>query len=211
MIYVLKYGLLASLFILLLSPQFADAGGCQLHLVVTGDTIYCTNDPISVYLTFSVGGTEIGCMCTDNEASNFQWYRNDEAIPGATDASYFANDTGRYWMTCKLCWYASAGTERVTVRYDNCSGIKNDEASQGNRLSIFPDPAINEIIVTAPGSNDSKIKWTLCNLCGQSIPLSPEAAQQNNSTFDVEVLNPGVYIMKAETAEGIFQGKFIKK
>ncbi|HYV94954.1 MAG TPA: T9SS type A sorting domain-containing protein [Chitinophagales bacterium] len=207
----MKNVLSALLLIFLLAPQFVDAGGCKLHLVVAGDTIYCLNDPIGVSLTFSVGGTEIGCMCTQDEASNFQWFRNGQAIPGATAASYFVNDTGRYWMACKLCWYASAATEEIIVRYENCSGIENETANHVIPLNVFPNPAINEIVVTAPSSDNSKTKWTLYNICGQSIPLSPIAVQQNKWTFDIGLISPGIYIMKAETVKGVFIGKFNKE
>src|SRR5206468_7199160 len=134
----------------------------------------------------SIGGTNGGfCLCMPDDGSNFQWYRNGTAVPGATNDSYWVNDTGKYKLTCMICNYIGAGTEEtVSVRYDTCSGIGNEELYAEKFMSIMPTLASSEIIVSNPRP-DLKIQWTLFNLIGQATSLSPIDAHGDKLVFDI--------------------------
>jgi hypothetical protein len=98
----------------------------------------------------------------------------------------------------------------VSVRYDTCSGIGNEELYAEKFLSIVPNLASSEIIVSNPRP-DLKTQWTLFNLFGQVTSLTPIDAHGGKLVFNVTCVSPGLYFMKAETDEIIFIGKFIKE
>jgi hypothetical protein len=75
-------------------------------------------------------------------------------------------------------------------------------------LSIFPNPAQDEIYFSLPDENDENIEISIYNFLG--INLLKTKIDNRTSKLDISTLVRGIYILKAKTISGTYFASFIK-
>lgn len=204
----LKFSFL--ILLIIFSPKISSGGGCQFPVQISGDTIYCEDDPIFVVLNLTITGTG-DCFCDLSLASNFQWYKNGAVIEGATTTSYIAADTGTYWLTLDFCFYfGSATTKHVSISYDNCSGISNQPAA--GTLSCFPNPATQQTMVQYDlPSSQNEVELTISDMQGRVISNSKLPAPKHTFVLEVGDFAAGIYFVTLKAGESFIIKKLIKQ
>ena len=138
--------------------------------------------------------------------TGYQWYFNGNLIPGATNQSYTATESGNYY---------------VMVTYDNCSGqspiiehtfISVREIEGISNFRIYPNPGSETIFVEADFATSSNVVIQLTNLLGQELVASTSI--QNTISLkhkiDVSQFANGVYFIILTSENGRNSQHFIK-
>ena len=90
----------------------------------------------------------------------------------------------------------------VTLKIDASSGFSDINA----QLSIYPNPATNELTVGVKGGQSSIREVELLSLTGTSL-LRMEGLSQVNVLLNTSSLNSGFYLVKAMTSSGVMVSK----
>ncbi|MCY7410920.1 MAG: T9SS type A sorting domain-containing protein, partial [Chitinophagales bacterium] len=151
--------------------------------------------------------TQVGYVLTCSLSSSYQWQFNSVDIPGATQQSYTATQTGFYTVVIGN----ETGCVSSNTVYVLITGV--DEISGNEFFSVYPNPSngnftIEIIRQTAiSGQTDIKIENTL----GQIIFSSTENNFYNNwsKSIDLNAQPNGIYFLKISASEKIFSSKII--
>ncbi len=87
--------------------------------------------------------------------------------------------------------------------YQGTVGIYSD--SNSDQLSMFPNPATNNLTIETPQQAIIEIS----NTQGQIIKTFE--TKEDKTTLDVSGFSSGVYIVSVETDKGVWRGKFVKE
>ena len=165
------------------------------------DSVYVLNlSVISVDTSLTVSDPAI---IANASGASYQWLDCDNAfdiIPGETSQSYTATANGNYavLITQGLCSDTSACLHITTV------GIAS---TQTEKISIYPNPVTNELIIEKKG-NREKIDFEILNTLGQIVfkgnLIEKTVVQTNNYT-------PGVYLIKLQNGKSFEFNKIIKE
>ncbi|MEY5046644.1 MAG: hypothetical protein RLZZ175_3 [Bacteroidota bacterium] len=101
-------------------------------------------------------------------------------------------------LTNNVCAYQI--TDLVTINVDNAVGIDNSNIN--SKVVIAPNPVQNILSIS---SDLTILKVEVYNILGQLIKT------ESSSSFDASNLNPGVYLLKINTTNGIAQTRFVKE
>jgi len=89
------------------------------------------------------------------------------------------------------------GSDTLTVSVNVCTGI--DDIVSNKIFSVHPNPANDNISISIAGDNDSDVLIQLFNVYGSKVMefFSGKLIHYgSNQTFDISVLNKGVYFIK---------------
>lgn len=111
-------------------------------------------------------------------------------------------------------WYLQPQTPIVRLSFDPAFNIGLEELSNLTALSVFPNPASDEVNVSFNVTDASDVKVEVLDITGKTIETVVEAANvtgmQNNSVNTTDYA-AGVYMINITTNEGSIQRKFVKK
>lgn len=122
-----------------------------------------------------------------------QWFRNDEAIPGATSMQYEVTGPGVYHVEaapefCPDNVSSSQGTPMIVEIDTNCGlDVGNPQKTQ---FAVWPNPTKGTIHLS-----DSYETVRVVNLAGQVVKIF----ENPSTTIDVSSLQSGMYLLEAET------------
>jgi hypothetical protein len=90
--------------------------------------------------------------------------------------------------------------------------IRTNEATASVKMTTYPNPAVNELRVTVPGSWQNKsVNYQVFNTNGQLVKQVVNATASQTETIDVKDLGAGLYVVKASTATETATQRIIKK
>ena len=169
-------------------------------------------DYITVYATPPVPViTQLGYTLTSSPASFYQWQFNAYDIPGATNQSVTAVQTGYYTVII----IDQNGCYNSTTIFVLVTGV--DEVADEAGISIYPNPSSGSFMVewsrlNRDGLMAGEVSIDIMNTLGQIIFSSAESRSIGNSTsfkkeIDITRFADGVYYIMLQS-ENIF---FIKK
>jgi len=99
-------------------------------------------------------------------------------------------------------------------RYDFSVGftLGSDELAIENEISVFPNPAINELTIEIEGEINGDARIEILDLSGRVIVNDAMNATINFAEYitDVSHFKKGSYLIKVHTSNGISVGKFVK-
>jgi PKD repeat protein len=127
-------------------------------------------------------------LSTSAIAPNYQWYLNNNPIPGATDRIFEIANPGTYYVTVadENCLFRSEAT--VVTALD-------DELKSG-KLSIYPNPSNGEFILELTNNYSGQINLTLYDLLGNQLQ-SESVEKSSEHMFKKEIaihqLPNGIY------------------
>ena len=127
---------------------------------------------------------------------SYQWYYNGVIIPGATNYYYVAPQSGNYNVVAT----DENDCEVEAVIFDVVASVQNISATEGTW--VMPNPFTGEIKVTVTG------KLSLYDNVGQKI--FEKEITDTDQLVDLSAFSKGVYFLKLESADKIFQQKLLK-
>lgn len=192
------------------SISLEDAAGTVLYTLspttVTGKNTIALNWHIPVGTGYKIKAGGTSTLYRNNAGATYP-------IAVGTVASITANDVMGtapnyyYWF---YNWIYAAdvpcpsSATVVTATIQNCTGI----ASYGSEnISVYPNPAHNNIFVSAPQNIKSV---TVVDMIGQTI-LSHQPQNETNVSLDVSSLPAGVYFVRVVVGESSKLIKVVKQ
>lgn len=175
---------------------YDDAGTYDVTLITSNangtDTLILTGY-ITVYATpaFPVI-TQNGMTLTSSVATSYEWQLNGIPIPGATNQSYTATETGYYTVLVT----DEHGCQNSTTLYVEVTGI--EEQIAGDAISIFPNPSHGNFIIEYNNElNGNHTRIDIYNTLGQSVYLFEENGQssQGKTSVDLGEIASGIYFV----------------
>jgi hypothetical protein len=141
---------------------------------------------------------------------SYQWYHSGLPISGATDYFYVATEGGDFNVVAT----DANGCEVEAVINDVIASINVD--SHDKRISVFPNPAGDQIIVSGFGISETGAGISILNMLGQPVKLPTinslsTTAGITSCSINVSSLPPSVYYIELAGNGQVFRIKFIKK
>jgi len=133
-----------------------------------------------------------------------QWYLNDEAIPGATDQSYTATESGWYFDIITLNGCSSDTSEII----DLVVGI---DESRDMKVSLLPNPAGDFVKINHSGQIRGSVLMTVTSIDGRVISRNDfETPDENNELVkDISSFAPGLYFVAIYSGNKVVVSKLI--
>ncbi len=167
------------------------------------------NNEIKVYdLYIDVNGNTLIASIPYDQADSYQWYRNDRLISqGGTSRT--------------LNIYDDASYKIVVVTYDGCTLESSvgregepepEEQSVATSLSLFPNPASDNITINFTSADDNSVRIRILNISGEVV-FEKEVEKANTElkyVIPVRMLNNGAYIIHVIGKQDVKVQQFIK-
>lgn len=104
---------------------------------------------------------------------------------------------------------AATEVKRIVI-VKNGAGVNN--ATMGQSLTLYPNPAGNTVFIAYTASVASKGNLSITDLSGKTLYSLAFDQVAGSNTIEVPVsrLNHGIYIIKVETEEGVRSSRFVK-
>ena len=145
-------------------------------------------------------------VATPDTAAGYQWYLNDNAIPGATQSKLLASVSGIYTV---VATNGSCSSDSATAF--NFTGIGGDNII--TYFSIYPNPAKSTLNINATFARPTTLVVELLNTLGQTIiqldPQRVKSGEYNNSIY-VGELAKGMYYLKVTTGSSQVVQRILK-
>lgn len=151
--------------------------------VITADAPITFCDGGNVTLTANTGG-----------GMSYKWYRGNKAIAGATALSYTATKAGVYkCLVTKNASGCSKYSNTITV-----SVTCREGEEMNNDITIFPNPANENIFIQGVWSNNEKINISILNIRGELLQTTAVnvAGYFINEKINLTSFSPGIYFIK---------------
>jgi len=128
-----------------------------------------------------------------NPMSSYLWNN------ASTDQTLTISTQGQYWVAVSVATNCNAN-DTIQVIVDVCTDIV--ESFKGNKISIFPNPATDHVIITFTGpATQQQIYFQLFNFLGE-IVTQPVLIKHNRLDFNTDNLEKGIYMYRINISEG---------
>jgi PKD repeat protein len=194
---------------------YGTPGAYGVTLVATNgngaDTLFLPNY-ITVYpFPAPQGISQIGDTLFANAgAVSYQWYYNGNAVSGATNYYYVADQSGDYNVVAT----DANGCEVEAVIF----GVLVDVASVDGKktLRVFPNPAGESLNVIGNLLIGTAVEISVYNIVGEKIysGIVKDASARSPIVVDCRDFSPGLYHVELAQSAGageIFRAKFVKQ
>ena len=178
----------------------SQAGDATFNAATSVDQSFCIK-PAKPTITVSGANTE-AITLTSSSATGNQWHKDGTAISGATNATLSVTTVGVYKLQIKVddCLSEfSADTPFI---------ITGDLSTQSNGITIYPNPV--EDYLEVRGLKGEISTSQLADMTGKINTLTLEQKSSVHSA-NVQHLAAGVYLLRVQQGNSIYQIKFIKK
>ena len=146
----------------------------------------------------------------------------------APTTSAYAPTTANDWRQESVDLSAYIGQDNVLVAFKGTSGYGNycwiddvnltsttgvQNLSVNNTLSVYPNPATNNITLAASFAAAQEVSIEITNVLGQVVytqNLGTMNAGKNNIGINIADLSAGVYTVNVRSANGVSSTKFVK-
>lgn len=161
--------------------------GGNYSVVVTDQSTGCSDTQtfnIQDGYNFPVSISQDVDTLTATTAPNYQWYFNGVLIPGANSQSYVMTLGGNYYcvVSSENCEFTSNIIEAT------CACINGiGEQSIFNGISVFPNPANEELNVVITLSDAATASVTLIDMTGRRLWLKNEDNKADNFAWKIPV------------------------
>ena len=149
--------------------------------------------------------TQNGTTLSSNAASNNQWYLNGAAIAGATSQTYMPVRSGNYMVTVGL-------SNGCMAQSDNFAYVISGNAGDNDiGLTVFPNPANNELNVLFAANSSVNVNLALINAAGKIAYTDKEVLTNGNFSklIDTSKLSPGNYILRLYYNSKLYTRKIV--
>ena len=188
-----------------------DANGCTITLEVAVTSSGNVPPTPTIRRSDESDFADAMSLIAENVATGatVQWYKDDEAIPGATDPILPITEGGRYQVEITI----DGCTVRSEVFADEgiITGV-NEEINQAVR--IYPNPVQETLVTEVPSALAvGEVTVQLINSQGKLLQEQRLMLQDpvSNSTFEVGGLPTGLYIVTLRGADFYIRRKVTKE
>ncbi|MCY7410253.1 MAG: T9SS type A sorting domain-containing protein [Chitinophagales bacterium] len=149
--------------------------------------------------------TQVGYVLTCSISSSYQWQFNSVDIPGATQQSYTATETGFYTVVIGN----ETGCVSSNTIYVLITGV--EEISGNEFFNVYPNPSFGEFTVEFLNGQMPNATVTVTNALGQILFSSAPKNISMHSTLKVDLKNiaAGVYFLEIKSQNNLFNKKII--
>lgn len=212
------------------NESFASSLHKTIHATVLGDTINGTDVSWNPYVGFNYDwffverfNTQSGWVVLDSVPNNQLTYF--DANPQGTTKDIMYSVFVKHPEGCTSYEanknYNSARSNRSAPPYDTTKinnpvdttdttiSVININAIS-NKISVYPNPANNFLIVQMDGDFQSNGLFELVDLNGKILRVNQVNSNSNATiNFDLHNLTNGLYILKYTSSEGVFREQFL--
>jgi len=149
--------------------------------------------------------TQNGTTLSSSAASNNQWYLNGAAIAGATNQTYMPVRSGNYMVTVGL-------SNGCMAQSDNFAYVIAGNAGDNDiGLTVFPNPANNELNVLFAANSSVNVSLALINAAGRIAYTDKEVLTNGNFSklIDTSQLAPGNYVLRLYYNSKLYTRKIV--
>lgn len=168
-----------------------DLQGCKIY----SDTVIVIQGSPLENPSITFDGTQL----ISSEAPNYQWYRNDSPISGATQQTYTPTTPAYYSVAIQ----GPDNCKSFSTAYNWTLGL--DEEQEISKTKIYPNPAQTFIYV----EGESLTGVEIISTTGQT--LKKEKSSSNLHQLSVEHLARGLYYIKVQSNQNITIFSFFKE
>jgi uncharacterized repeat protein (TIGR03803 family) len=177
----------------------SQAGNANYNAATSVERTFCIK-PAKPMITASNLNTEAPTL-TSNAATGNQWFRNDIAIAGATNATYSATQEGIYkvQVTIDDC-VSEFSTEQTLI-------VTDVEFNEVNQIEAHPNPATDWLTISTGAIHGNK-ELRISQLNGKE--MESQEFSSNQISVYVGKHAPGLYLLEVKTEKAKKQIRFIK-
>lgn len=137
---------------------------------------------------------------------SYQWYYNNNLVPGATDYFYIAPQSGDYNVIAT----DQNNCEVEAVIFNVFAAVEEEGAK---RLRIFPNPAYDKLNLGIDDYNDKQISSiNIFNTVVEHVmSVSPGSQKILQEEIDIRSLVPGIYFIEVSSDAKTYRGRFIRQ
>lgn len=125
-------------------------------------------------------------LMTTESFTEYQWYMNGSEISGADDESYELSEDGEYFVVVSDQWGCEGTSD--TFSYTGIDSFTKEA------LSIYPNPAKDDLWLEVPPALNSNSKMVLFDLLGNEI--ISRTITKSNTHLNIEDLSSGAYFVR---------------
>lgn len=146
-----------------------------------------------------------GILLETDIGDSWQWYLNNNIIPGAISQTYYATLSGDYTVrvTIGICWEMSNPTT-VTVTSVGIQPIMSDD----NLFNVYPNPASTQVYLEFPVLQENA-ELVLINMLGQKMYSTNVEKDIGGATIALERFPKGIYFITLNSSKKISSKKLI--
>ena len=174
-------------------------GNVNFNAAAQASQTFCVN-PAKPIVTAAGLNTE-SPIITSSSGSGNQWFLNDDAIPSATNATLTVAGPGIYKVQTTADDCHSAFSDNFTFV------ITGDDSSHQTKVSLYPNPASDRLIVTLPATTERKI-ISIYEVRGSQ--KDRKETDGHEVQFDIAAYAQGIYLVKVSTSEVTQLIRFVK-
>jgi len=163
-----------------------QAGNANYNAATQVSQTFCVN-PAKPTITASQVNTETPTL-TSNSAAGNQWFLNDAAIAGATNATLGVAAAGIYKVQVSAGGCTSAFSENFTFVITGDNSFKTRQSD----FLIYPNPTFDRLTVVLPAAENKTV--TIYTISGQRTDFKETYGEEVQ--FDVAGYTPGIYLVK---------------
>ncbi|PKR81807.1 hypothetical protein CW751_00255 [Brumimicrobium salinarum] len=169
-----------------------DEQGCKVY---SDTVIIAQGSPLENPTINILGETLIA-----SNAPNYQWYRNDTPIPGATQQTYAPTQGGFYSV-------AIQGGDNCKSFSNAIDWTLNTISNAVSEIKIFPNPSQHTLNISAPGRNVKNV--SIYTITGQELLHS----SINKDDFEINIshFSSGPYLIKIQFSTDAKVLRFFKQ
>ncbi len=176
--------------------KLVETGACEpVAMILEGDSAFKIE-----------AGDSAAISAIYNPALEYQWNKNDEPIPGATQAIFNAKEEGLYSVTVTNPENSCSNTsEAVEVTLKPTLAVQNELEN----IRVYPNPFSDVLYIEGlPASGISTINVT--DAKGTAV-ISEVKQKTGNYRLSTNNLPAGLYVLRIDHKLGTFQKKIILK
>ena len=147
-------------------------------------------------------------LTVDPPGNGYQWFLNGDPIPGSTDITYTAIESGNYHVE----YIGPNGCPTITDLLEFTLQIGIDELSLFENLEVYPNPGKGQFTIRGLMSKYEEVTIELTNMLGQNLQPAIVLGSTNDFVQPVDISGyaNGVYFIRIHAAESIVTVRYVK-
>ncbi|NRB52208.1 MAG: S8 family serine peptidase [Saprospiraceae bacterium] len=137
---------------------------------------------------------------------SYQWYKNYEPIPGATERVYMYQGEAAVYFVLTFV----DGCNRISEVLDLLgTAVENLDKNPNPDIRIFPNPVNDMLYIQSKEIFKDPVQVSLSNALGQKV-LQTQSSNSQLVSIDIAAMTPGIYILSLSVGDQVFTKKIVK-